>query len=76
VASANHVKLVEGFPISAIWDPTALVYYSDSGITGLHIEAPTVEEFYALADELAPELIRANDPVTPRGSRPLRGTSP
>ena len=48
------------FTVRAVWDEEAGVYYSDSDIVGLHIEAATLDEFEALMRELAPELIVAN----------------
>ena len=48
------------FHIEAIWDPEAGVFYSESDIEGLHIEATTIEEFTELFTELAPDLIESN----------------
>jgi hypothetical protein len=48
------------FTVRAIWDDEAGVYYAESDIVGLHIEARTVEEFEALIRDLAPDLIVAN----------------
>ncbi len=42
-----------------IW-AEAGVYYSESNIKELHIEAETMDGFGALVRELAPEMIRAN----------------
>jgi hypothetical protein len=33
------------FTVAAVWDDEAGVCYSDSDISGLHIEADTLEEF-------------------------------
>ncbi|HTJ56988.1 MAG TPA: DUF1902 domain-containing protein [Devosiaceae bacterium] len=48
------------FTVRAVWDDEAKIYYSESDIIGLHIEAPTVDEFEAVMREVAPELIVAN----------------
>ncbi len=48
------------FYIQAHWDEDAGVFYSESDIEGLHIEAPTLEEFEAIMKEVATDLILAN----------------
>ena len=48
------------FNVTAHWDDEAKVFYSDSDIVGLHIEAQTIEEFEDLMMELAPGLVMAN----------------
>ena len=48
------------FHITAVWDDEAGLFYSDSNIIGLHIEAETIEEFRVIVADLAPELILAN----------------
>ena len=48
------------FVVKAIWDDDAGVFYSESDINGLHIEAETVDEFEAIMMEVAPELIMEN----------------
>ena len=48
------------FSVSAIWDEEAQVYYSESDIVGLHLEAATIEEFESEMKRLAPELIMEN----------------
>ncbi len=50
------------FTVTAIWDPEAGVYYSQSNIPGLHVEAATFDEFVALVRDLAPEMIADNLP--------------
>lgn len=57
------------FSVSALWDEEAGVFYSESDIIGLHIEAETVEEFEQLMFELAPELIVANHITRPEQAR-------
>ena len=46
--------------VTAIWDEEALVFYSESDICGLHIEAATLDEFESLTVDLAPDLIAEN----------------
>ena len=48
------------FYVRAIWDKDAGVFYSESDIDGLHIEAATIQEFEEVMNELARELIVAN----------------
>lgn len=48
------------FFVRACWDDEAKVYYSESDIHGLHIEAATIEEFEEIMQEVAPELIINN----------------
>ena len=48
------------FFVKAVWDKEAKVFYSDSDIVGLHIEAETLEEFRNVLLDIAPELILAN----------------
>lgn len=48
------------YSIAALWDDEAKVFYSESDIIGLHIEAGTIEEFEAVMHEVAVELIVAN----------------
>lgn len=48
------------FSVSAFWDEDAKVFYSESDIIGLHIEAATIEEFEEVMHALAPELIVEN----------------
>ncbi len=48
------------FNVKAVWDAEAGVFYSESDIIGLHIEAENLEEFEAAAAELGPKLIMEN----------------
>ena len=48
------------FYVDACWDDEAKVFYSKSDILGLHIEAPTLQEFEAVMNDVALELILAN----------------
>jgi hypothetical protein len=65
------------FFVRSIWDDEAGVYYCESDIVGLHIEAQTSEEFEALMHEFVPELIMANH-IDPKdfGRVPLRDLIP
>ena len=65
------------FFVVAKWDADANVFYSDSDIDGLHIEASTLEEFESLVSELAPDLIFENHPsVTDLATTPLKQLIP
>lgn len=48
------------FNVKAVWDDEAQVFYSQSDIQGLHVEAASLDEFEAIIIEEAPELIMAN----------------
>lgn len=48
------------FEVSALWDSEAGVWYSESNIIGLHIEAATIEEFESVVREYAADLIVEN----------------
>lgn len=50
------------FTVSAIWDDVAGVFYSQSDLPGLHVEAATFDEFVALVHDLAPDMIADNAP--------------
>jgi adenylate kinase len=57
------------FTVTALWDEEARVYYSDSDIIGLHIEAATLAEFESEMREHAPDLIVANHLSKPELAR-------
>lgn len=63
------------FRIEAIWDDTEKVWYSESDIKGLHLEAASIEEFMSLIDEFASDLIVTNhlskDDLTGKALRDL-----
>ncbi|MDE2446343.1 MAG: DUF1902 domain-containing protein [Alphaproteobacteria bacterium] len=59
------------FYVKALWDDKAKIWYSESDIFGLHIEAKTIPEFEAVMNEFAAELIVANHLT----SEELAGTS-
>lgn len=48
------------FSVTAHWDEIAKVFYSESDIIGLHVEAATIEEFEAVMMDVAPGLVVAN----------------
>lgn len=56
------------FHVSAIWDEEAGVFFSQSDIPGLHVEAETFEAFVTLVHALAPEMIADN---TALGGKPV-----
>ena len=57
------------FNVTAQWDAEAAVYYSESDIIGLHIEAATLDEFEAILHREAPDLVVANHFSKPELSR-------
>ena len=50
------------FTVTAVWDPDAEVFTTQSDIPGLVVEAATFEELVDLIRSLAPEVIAANVP--------------
>lgn len=65
------------FFIRACWDDEAKVFYSESDIIGLHIEAETLEEFEEVMRASAVELIIANHvTVQEMSSTPMRDLIP
>jgi hypothetical protein len=48
------------FFVRALWDAEAKVFYSESDIEGLHIEAPSVDAFEDVMFDAAIDLIVAN----------------
>ena len=48
------------FTVKAGWDDEAQVFYAQSDIEGLHIEAASLDEFEEIMLDAAPELITAN----------------
>ena len=48
------------FTVKAVWDEEVQVFYAQSDIEGLHIEAVSLEEFEEIMLDAAPELIMAN----------------
>jgi adenylate kinase len=57
------------FTVVAKWDEDAKVFYSESDIIGLHIEADTIEGFEAIMYQEAPDLIVANHMSKPELAR-------
>ena len=57
------------FTVCAKWDDDAGVFYSESDIIGLHIEAETIEEFEEIMRREAPELVVANHMSKPELAR-------
>ena len=53
------------FTVKAVWDEDLKIFFSESDIIGLHIEAKTLEEFKRAMHENVHELIVANH-IKPR----------
>ncbi len=65
------------FYVRAVWDPSESLFYSDSNIIGLHLEAPTFEAFEEALMDVAPDLIVANHLTDAElASTPLRDLVP
>jgi len=61
--------MTSAFTVTAVWDPDAQVFTTESDIPGLVVEAATFEELIDLVRALAPEVIAAN---VPTASAPFR----
>jgi hypothetical protein len=46
--------------IHAIWDAEAGVFYAESDVPGLNVEAATLPEFLEILQDVVPELLAAN----------------
>jgi hypothetical protein len=65
------------FYVRARWDEDAKVFYSESDIFGLHIEAPTIEEFEEVMNDVAVDLIVENHySAEDIANKPLRDLVP
>ena len=65
------------FRVKAVWDAEAGVFYSDSDIQGLHIEAATLDQFESIMLDVAPELIMVNHrSVVELAQHPLKDLIP
>jgi predicted RNase H-like HicB family nuclease len=51
----------QSYYVRAKWDQEASVWVSETDIPGLVIEADTLQEFEELMNELAPEMLAANE---------------
>lgn len=65
------------FFVKAVWDGDSRVFYSESDIEGLHIEASTVEAFEEVLFDAAIDLIVANH-LSPAdiASKPIKDLIP
>jgi len=65
------------FFVRAVWDEKANVFYSQSDIQGLHVEAKTIDEFESVFHDLAVELILQNHMSLPDFTeKPLKDLIP
>ena len=56
------------FYVKAVWDPEASVFYASSDIPGLNVEAETIAAFIEVVQDVAIDLIAANEPALDRHS--------
>ncbi len=56
--------------VRTIWDEEASVYYSETNIPGLNVEADTISDFIDIAQELAPATLMANVPDYAKADHP------
>lgn len=65
------------FFVKALWDEEAKVFYSESDIEGLHIEAPTIDAFEEVIFDAAIDFIVANHmSATELAATPMRDLIP
>ena len=64
------------FKVTAVWDEDAKVFFSQSDIDGLHIEAETLEEFEDLLLEMGPEMALANHLIPENSQQPISDLVP
>ena len=57
------VQTRKSYYVKALWDPESEVWYSESDIPGLVVEANTLSEFEKLMMELAPEMLAENENI-------------
>ena len=50
----------KSYHVKAIWDEEAGVFYAETDIPGLNVEAVTLKEFIEIVEELAPQMLNAN----------------
>lgn len=53
----------DSYFVRALWDADASVWISESDIPGLVIEADSLQDFEALMNELAPEMLSTNEHI-------------
>ncbi|MFP5076013.1 DUF1902 domain-containing protein [Rhizobium sp. YIM 134829] len=51
------------FFVRAVWDDEAQLFYTESDIVGLHVEAADLPSLEAVVTEVAGELIVVNHPL-------------
>jgi hypothetical protein len=61
--NGNDADMKPSYYVAALWDQDASVWYSESNIPGLVIEADTVGDFERLMNELAPEMLAENEHI-------------
>ena len=61
------------YHVKAVWDAEAEVFFAETDIPGLHIEAATIAEFFRVVEEIAPQLIVANDSPLPSNRAEQKG---
>lgn len=52
--------MARSFYVKALWDAEAKVWYSETDIPGLALQAETLEEFEDLIRHFAPDLLASN----------------
>lgn len=52
--------MARSFYVKALWDAEAKVWYSETDIPGLVLQAETLEEFEDLIRHFAPDLLASN----------------
>jgi hypothetical protein len=64
--------MTKQYHVEARWDAEAGVFYAESDIPGLNVEADSIAEFIDIVKDIAPDLIKANEPSSERRARSVR----
>ncbi|MGH7025225.1 MAG: DUF1902 domain-containing protein [Caulobacteraceae bacterium] len=64
--------MAKQYHVEARWDAEAGAFYAKNNIPGLNVEAETIADFIDIVKDLAPDLIKANDPTADRQTPTVR----
>jgi hypothetical protein len=48
------------YHVKAVWDAEAMVFFAETDIPGLHVEAATMTEFVEAVEAMAAQVLEAN----------------
>ena len=61
--TGSRAPMKHSYYVAAHWDADAAVWFSETNIPGLVIEADSIAEFEQLMNALAPEMLAANENI-------------